>query len=59
MLLLTKSESARFDLAIELIETLFLQELINYREKDDDPEFGHREDIYWKSCGESVFPKEK
>ena len=55
MLLLKKSESARFDAMLDLIDALFVADFVRYRERDDDPEFGCEEDVYWEYCGGSIF----
>lgn len=59
LFLMRKSESARFDMLMVLIEAMMDQDLIRYREKDDDPEFGEDEDLYWESCGDSLFGENK
>jgi len=54
LFLLKKSESARFDALLNLIERMIETEDVRYREGDDLCEDG----VYWESCGESVFQKE-
>lgn len=49
----------RTEAEIRNIAEVAIAELINadsvrFRERDDDPEFGCEEELYWESCGDSL-----